>query len=150
MRDEINKKAHEASTRLACEAAGSIRTIAALTREDSCCALYRECLQETLQRSYRFSIWSAGLFSLAESMVYFIIALIFWYGSRLVSFQEYTITQFFVAVMVGVLFLKGVFILILRLPPEYDLGRCTGRDYLSIHPRHFFNEECSLRCCEID
>lgn len=44
LKDESNKKAHEASAKLVCEAAGAIRTVASLAREDDCCRLYSESL----------------------------------------------------------------------------------------------------------
>ena len=49
LKDQANKKAAQ----LACEAAGSIRTAAALTREDECLRLYSENLEEPLRKSNR-------------------------------------------------------------------------------------------------
>jgi ATP-binding cassette, subfamily B (MDR/TAP), member 1 len=100
LKDQANKAAHASSAQLACEAAGSIRTVAALTREEDCCALYSESLEEPLRQSNRTSIWSNLLFSVSQSMTFFVIALVFWYGSRLVSYQEFSLFQFFVGLMV--------------------------------------------------
>lgn len=41
LKDAKTKKAHEQSAQLACEAAGAIRTVAALTREDHAWNVYR-------------------------------------------------------------------------------------------------------------
>lgn len=101
LKDQANRKEHESSAQLACEAAGSIRTVAALTREDDCCNLYSTSLEEPLRKSNRTAIWSNLLFAISQSMVMFIVALVFWYGSRLVSNLEYTTFQFFVGLMVG-------------------------------------------------
>ncbi|KAF5382598.1 hypothetical protein D9615_002908 [Tricholomella constricta] len=99
LKDQANKKAHEGSAQLACEAASSIRTVAALTREDDCCDLYSNSLEEPLRKSNKSAIWSNLLYSLSQSMVFFVIALVFWYGSILVSQQEYNTFQFFVGLM---------------------------------------------------
>lgn len=90
LKDQHNKKAHEESAQLACEAAGAIRTVASLTREEDCLRLYSESLEEPLRNSNRTSLWSSGLYALSQSFSFFIIALVFWYGSRLVSFGEFS------------------------------------------------------------
>ncbi|PPQ91666.1 hypothetical protein CVT25_012879 [Psilocybe cyanescens] len=99
LKDQANKKAHEDSAQLACEAAGSIRTVAALTREDDCLRLYSESLEEPLRKSNKTAIWSNALYSFSQALVFFVIALIFWYGAVLVSRLEATTFQFFVGLM---------------------------------------------------
>lgn len=101
LKDQANKRAHEQSAQLACEAAASIRTVASLTREEDCLRIYSESLEEPMRTSNRTAIWSNGLYSLSQSFSFFVIALIFWYGARLVSFQEFTTTEFFVGLMVS-------------------------------------------------
>jgi len=101
LKDQVNKKAHEDSAQLACEAAGAIRTVASLTREDDCCRLYSESLEEPLQRSNRNALWSNGLYAISQAMVFFVIALVFWYGSILVSRLETTTFHFFAGLMVS-------------------------------------------------
>jgi len=102
LKDQRNKKAHDDSAQLACEAAGSIRTIAALTREDDCLDLYSKSLEKPLRESNRTSLWSNLLYSLSQSFAFFVISLVFWYGSRLVSYQEFTSKQFFTGLMATV------------------------------------------------
>ncbi|KAJ6530072.1 P-loop containing nucleoside triphosphate hydrolase protein [Mycena vulgaris] len=99
LKHEQNKKAHEASAQLACEAAAAIRTIASLTREDDCCNLYSKSLEEPLRRSNRSAVWSTLLYALSSSMVFFAVALVFWFGATLVSKRECTTVQFFVGLM---------------------------------------------------
>ncbi|EMD39893.1 hypothetical protein CERSUDRAFT_81221 [Gelatoporia subvermispora B] len=99
LKDEQNKKAHEQSAQLACEAAGAIRTVASLTREADCCKLYSESLEEPLRNSNSKAIYSNAIYSLSQSMSFFVIALVFWYGSRLVASLEFTTFQFFVGLM---------------------------------------------------
>ncbi|RPD54666.1 P-loop containing nucleoside triphosphate hydrolase protein [Lentinus tigrinus ALCF2SS1-7] len=99
LKDQQNKKAHEQSAQLACEAAGAIRTVASLTREDDCCRLYSESLEGPLRRSNKTAIWSNGIFSLSQAMTFWVIALVFWYGSRLVANLERSTFQFFIGLM---------------------------------------------------
>jgi ATP-binding cassette subfamily B (MDR/TAP) protein 1 len=101
LKDQRNKKAHEESAQLACEAAGSIRTVASLTREDDCLELYSQSLAKPLRESNRTALWSNLLFALSQSFAFFVIALTFWYGSRLVSYREFTSKQFFTGLMVS-------------------------------------------------
>ncbi|PPQ92430.1 hypothetical protein CVT25_008651 [Psilocybe cyanescens] len=99
LKDQANKKAHEDCAQLACEAAGSIRTVAALTREDDCLQLYSESLEEPLRISNRTALWSNALYAFSQGLVFFVIALVFWFGALLVSRQEATTFQFFVGLM---------------------------------------------------
>lgn len=100
LKDEQNKKAHEASAQLACEAAGAIRTVASLTREGDCCRIYSQSLEEPLVRSNRTAIYSNAIYSLSQAMSFFVIALVFWYGSILVADFRRSVFQFFVGLMV--------------------------------------------------
>ena len=101
MKDQANKQAHADSAQLACEAAGAIRTVASLTREEDCCRLYSQSLEEPLRKSNRTALWTNALFSLSQSMVFFVIALVFWYGSVVVSRLEFSTFHFFVGLMVS-------------------------------------------------
>ena len=100
LKDQRDKKAHEESAQLACEAAGAIRTVASLTRENDCLELYSKTLEKPRRESSRTAIWSNLLFSLSQSFPFYAFSLSFWYGSRLVSNQEFTVKQFFIGLMV--------------------------------------------------
>jgi len=100
LKDQFNKKAHAQSAQLACEAAGSIRTVASLTREADCLALYSKSLEEPLIRSNKTAIWTNLLYSFSQAQVFWVISLVFWYGATLVSRLEATTFQFFIALMV--------------------------------------------------
>jgi ATP-binding cassette subfamily B (MDR/TAP) protein 1 len=99
MKDQTNKRTHAASAQLACEAAGAIRTVASLTREDDCLNLYSESLEVPLRQSHQTAIWSNLLFAFSQAISFLVIALVFWYGSRLVSTFEISNLAFFVALM---------------------------------------------------
>lgn len=121
LKDQTNKLSHASSAQLACEAAGSIRTVAALTREDDCCELYSKSLEEPLRHSNRTAIWSNGLYSISQAMSFFVISLIFWYGSILVSHLEFSTFQFFVGLMVRSYLLHNLSLHL--MPPSFSRAR---------------------------
>jgi ATP-binding cassette, subfamily B (MDR/TAP), member 1 len=100
LKDQVNKKAHEGSAQLACEAAGAIRTVASLTREEDCVKVYSQSLEEPLRRSNRTAVWTTLLFSISQSLMFFVIALVFWYGADLVSRGKASTFEFFIGLMV--------------------------------------------------
>jgi ATP-binding cassette subfamily B (MDR/TAP) protein 1 len=100
LKDQQNKRTHESSAQLACEAAASIRTVASLTREEDCLRLYRERLEVPLRNSIKTTIWSNLLYAFSQSASFYVVALVFWYGARLVSYLEISTVSFFVALMV--------------------------------------------------
>ncbi|KIM74275.1 hypothetical protein PILCRDRAFT_828358 [Piloderma croceum F 1598] len=102
LKDQTNKRAHEESAQIACEAAGAIRTVASLTREEDCCKIYSKSLEEPLRRSNKSALWSNMLFAISQSVSMFVIGLVFFYGSRLVSTLEFSNFQFFVGLMSSV------------------------------------------------
>lgn len=131
LKDQANKKAHEESAQLACEAAGSIRTVAALTREDDCLRLYSASLEGPLKKSNRTAVWSNLLYSLSQSMTFFVIALVFWYGSRLVSTFKATTFQFFVGLMsttFGAIQAGNVFSFV----PDVSSAKGAGSDIIKL------------------
>ncbi|KAH9936165.1 P-loop containing nucleoside triphosphate hydrolase protein [Fomitopsis serialis] len=99
LKDQKNKREHEHSAQLACEAAGAIRTVASLTREADCLQLYSDSLEGPLQTSKKSALYSNGIYALSQAMSFFVIALIFWYGSLLVANGEFSTFQFFVGLM---------------------------------------------------
>ncbi|KAJ7175926.1 P-loop containing nucleoside triphosphate hydrolase protein [Mycena filopes] len=75
LKDQKNKAAHESSAQLACEAACLY----------SHRRLYSQSLEEPLRQSNRTAIWSNLLYALSQSMIFFVIALVFWFGAGLCS-----------------------------------------------------------------
>lgn len=101
LKDEFKVKSRDEPAQLACEAAGAIRTVASLAREDDCCRIYNQGLTESLRKSKRSAVASHLLFAISQSMTFWVIALVFWWGSLLVSRLEIDIFQFFVCLMVS-------------------------------------------------
>ena len=75
LKDQTNKKAHEESAQVACEAAGAIRTVASLTREDDCSRVYSESLEGPLRQSNRSALWSNTLFAFSQGVTYVLCSL---------------------------------------------------------------------------
>ncbi|KAI9746413.1 MAG: GTPase-activating protein [Claussenomyces sp. TS43310] len=91
------KKAYETSASYACEATSAIRTVASLTREDDVFNHYRLDLEEQAGKSLRSIVKSSLLYAAAQSLVFLVQALGFWYGGTLIASGEYTLLQFFIS-----------------------------------------------------
>ena len=135
LKDQYNKKAHDDSAQLAIEAAGAIRTVASLTREEDCLNLYSQSLEEPLKRSNRTAFWSNLLFASSQAMMMFVIALVFWYGSQGVSKREYGTTAFFVCLFVSAIDLLVSLYKLFYLT-EYRIRSLPDRRYILICARY--------------
>ncbi|KAL4796601.1 P-loop containing nucleoside triphosphate hydrolase protein [Aspergillus venezuelensis] len=91
------------SARFAAEAIGAIRTVASLSMEEKVIQMYEDRLQQTSPKFVRITLASAVLLGLCESLYLATLALIFWYGVKLLSEGEYTVETFFM-VFVAVIF----------------------------------------------
>lgn len=98
-----NEKRFARSAGLASEAVGAIRTIASLTLESDYLDRYRETLSDIVFRSTKTLVFMMIPYALSQSMEYLVMALGFWYGSRLLASGEYTTSQFFI-IFLSVLF----------------------------------------------
>ncbi|GAA6062061.1 hypothetical protein JCM10212_003559 [Sporobolomyces blumeae] len=103
VKDQMNKRSHEQSAQMACEAASAIRTVASLTREADCTRMYSEYLDAPMRVSNRVAIWSSMLYAISQSLSFWVIGLIFWYGARQLANGSLTQRDFFVA-MISVVF----------------------------------------------
>ncbi|KAF9510493.1 hypothetical protein BS47DRAFT_1373308 [Hydnum rufescens UP504] len=77
-------------------AAGAIRTVASLTREQDCFQEYSRSLEMPVRNVTQWGKWSAATYGIAQATTFWSIALVFWYGSRLVSNREYSTRQFYI------------------------------------------------------
>ncbi|KAK9328060.1 P-loop containing nucleoside triphosphate hydrolase protein [Lipomyces starkeyi] len=93
------KVAYGRSSSYASEAASSIKTVAALTREDDVVATYASTLDKLYVSGRRQNSSSAALYGIAQALVYLTQCLMFWYGSNLVRTDGYSIYMFFVCVI---------------------------------------------------
>jgi ATP-binding cassette, subfamily B (MDR/TAP), member 1 len=91
------------SAALATEAVTSIRTISSLTLESRILDEYNATLDGIVKRSSRSLLFTMFWYALSQSIEFLIMALGFWYGSKLLVSGEYTTEQFFV-IYVAVIF----------------------------------------------
>lgn len=101
--DDGNSKRFSRSASVASEAVTAIRTVSSLAIEHSVLERYTDELDHAVRQSmlplFHMMFW----FSFTQAIEYFILALGFWYGCKLVSEGSVTFYQFFVAFM-GVFF----------------------------------------------
>lgn len=95
LKDQKNKKVYAKTAHMAAEAAGAIRTVASLTRENDCWREYCEALEGPTKLSIRSSIRSNLLYGFSQATSFWVIALVFYVGSRWLASQRYTTQQFF-------------------------------------------------------
>jgi len=94
------KEAHNQSAQVASEAVVAIKTVASLTCEDYLCARYSRALHRPFKETILKTAFSNAIFAFSLAVILFAVALVFWYGSRLVASGEYTTFQFYVSFMV--------------------------------------------------
>ncbi|KAK9470653.1 P-loop containing nucleoside triphosphate hydrolase protein [Dipodascopsis tothii] len=102
--EENAKAENEQSASFACEATSAIRTVASLTREEAIWTIYHDNLQAQIRAARPASVKSAFFYGICQGMLYFIMSLGFWYGSRYLASGEYNVFQFytvFVAIVLG-------------------------------------------------
>jgi ATP-binding cassette subfamily B (MDR/TAP) protein 1 len=91
-----SKSAYEGSASYACEATSAIRTVASLTREQDVWGVYHDQLQNQGRKSLISVLKSSLLYASSQALVFFCVALGFWYGGTLLGRHEYSIFRFFV------------------------------------------------------
>lgn len=91
------------SAGFATEAVTSIRTVSALTLEGPILREYNEALGDIVAKVVPGLVVTLIPYALSQSVDFLIMALGFWYGSRLIASGEYTTTQFFV-IFIAVIF----------------------------------------------
>ncbi|CAG8491139.1 uncharacterized protein OCT59_020189 [Rhizophagus irregularis] len=87
------RKAYEESGQIVQQSVANMRTIAALTRENTFKELYHESIRLPHRIAINGSAVSAFGFGLSQCLLFLVYALAFWYGGQLVAKQEYTQPQ---------------------------------------------------------
>ena len=101
--DSKNSDRFSESASLASECVLAIKTVSSLTLEPLILQRYSNLLNDIVKKTIQSLQWNLWLYSLSQSLEFLVMALGFWYGSRLVSSGEYTVKQFFI-IFIGVLF----------------------------------------------
>lgn len=94
-----SKAAYDSSATFASEAISSIRTVAALTREEDVLRQYKNSLAIQQRSSLISVLKSSSLYAGSQSLLFACFALGFWYGGTLIAKFEYNMFQFFLCFM---------------------------------------------------
>ncbi|KAK1984249.1 ABC transporter [Colletotrichum cereale] len=97
--DARTSKLYSSSAAVASESVLAIRTVSSLAIEETVLKKYTDELDHAVRSSTAPLFIMTIAFALTQCIEYFFMALGFWYGCRLLSFQEITMYQFFVAFM---------------------------------------------------
>ncbi|KAK1966143.1 ABC transporter [Colletotrichum sublineola] len=97
--DSRTSKLYSSSAAVASESVLAIRTVSSLAIEETVLKKYTDELDHAVRASTAPLFIMTIAFALTQCIEYFFMALGFWYGCRLLSFQEINMYQFFVAFM---------------------------------------------------
>lgn len=131
LKDAKLKVAHRKSAQRACEAVAAIRTVASLTLEKTCLANYHNDLETPTRMARRTAVYGNILFAFTQSISFWVTALAFWMGSRLLARGEYTSEQFFTiftAVVFGSLQAGNVF----NFTPDISSARQAANESIRL------------------
>jgi ATP-binding cassette subfamily B (MDR/TAP) protein 1 len=131
LKDARLKVAYKASAQRACEAVSSIRTVASLTMEQNTVKVYHADLEGPTRMARRTAIYGNLLYALSQSISFWVTALGFWYGSKLLGEGDYTSQQYFTiftAVVFGSLQAGNVF----NYTPDISSARQAANDSMDL------------------
>lgn len=101
--EAATEKQFSGSASLASEAVAAIRTVNLLTQEDVVLREYSQTLDGIMAQVMKSLVTTLIPYAFSQSADFLVMALGFWYGSRLVAQGEYTVTQFF-TIFIGLVF----------------------------------------------
>lgn len=90
------KSTNEASAVQAREAINTIRTVASLSSESNVLDSYHKLLSKQRQANFGWILSISALYTPSVSLFFACMALIFWYGTKLLADREYTVLQLWV------------------------------------------------------
>ncbi|CAG8719837.1 3389_t:CDS:2 [Cetraspora pellucida] len=128
------KKAYEYSAQIACEGAANIRTVAALTRENTLWKKYHNLLDEPTRQGFKNAYLASIPFAFANCINFLLSALAFWYGSKLFVDNEYDIKKvytIYIAIVVGSSFTGRYFV----YAPDIAKAKSASASIISILER---------------
>ncbi|KAI1346629.1 ABC transporter-like protein [Xylaria sp. FL0043] len=85
----MNLKVFAESAKFATESIGAIRTVTALTLEDTICQRYEELLQNHVKEAFKQARFSTLIFAASDSLPLLAMAFVLWYGGTLLISGEY-------------------------------------------------------------
>ncbi|KAJ9049965.1 hypothetical protein DSO57_1018994 [Entomophthora muscae] len=96
---ENNKKAYACSAEVACQATAAVRTVAALTKEDSVIQTYSDKMQGPLEASFCNAFLALLAYAGAQSIKFLINTMGFWHGATLFCQGKISFGDFFVVLI---------------------------------------------------
>lgn len=105
---KMNSRVFAESAKFATESMGAIRTVTALTLEDTICQRYEKLLDDHLHMAYRKARVATILFSASDAVPLLCMAFILWYGGGLLVSGEYISFQYLVVYLAVVQGAQGV------------------------------------------
>ncbi|CAG8783209.1 13501_t:CDS:2, partial [Racocetra persica] len=97
------RAAYEGTGQIVQQSVSNMRTIAALTREQTFKTVYHNAIREPHKIAIKGSLLSSFGFGTSQGILYFIWSLSFWYGAQLIEAEEYDLQQM-LRVMFAVVF----------------------------------------------
>ncbi|CAG8576419.1 15060_t:CDS:2, partial [Racocetra fulgida] len=99
----FTRAAYEGTGQIVQQSVSNMRTIAALTREETFKTVYQNAIREPHKIAIKGSLLSSFGFGTSQGILYFIWSLSFWYGAQLIKADEYDLQQM-LRVMFAVVF----------------------------------------------
>ncbi|KAI1288222.1 ABC transporter-like protein [Xylaria venustula] len=93
----MNLKVFAESAKFATESVGAIRTVTALTLEDTICQRYEELLRSHVKEAFRQARFSTLIFAASDSLPLLAMAFVLWYGGTLLISGEYMTFNYYIA-----------------------------------------------------
>lgn len=121
--EQRSRKAYSASAGLAASFVTAARTVQTLTLEEDLCRDYKNMVDAQLKSSLIPTAYSSLIFGFSEAVVPWILALIFWYGGRLLNQGKLVIMSYYV-VFIGVILGAQAAGQIFNFAP--DMGKARG------------------------
>ncbi|KAK2596218.1 hypothetical protein QQS21_006366 [Conoideocrella luteorostrata] len=130
--DRNISKRNSISAAIASEAVNAIRTVSSLAIEQSVLDKYLIELDKAVNGSIKPLFSMMVWFALTQSIEYWFLALGFWYGCRLVSFNEINMFEFFVTFM-GVFFSGQATSLLFQFSTSMTKGKNAANYIFWLH-----------------
>ncbi|KAI1864985.1 uncharacterized protein JN550_008531 [Neoarthrinium moseri] len=93
---KMNNKVFAESAKFATESMGAIRTVTALTLEDSICRRYENLLDDHVSKAFKKARLATIIFAASDAIPLLCMAFILWYGGGLLVSGEYWSFQYLV------------------------------------------------------
>ncbi|KAJ3085456.1 Multidrug resistance protein 1, partial [Quaeritorhiza haematococci] len=122
------------ASQIACEAIGSIRTVATLARE----MYFYETFGKRIEGAHRVVIRGASVssigYGLSQSVIFFAYAVAFYYGSRLLLWEKYT-SKDVITVIFAIIFMAVAAGSILSLTPDTSKAQAAATSIFALLDR---------------